>query len=148
MSNHQIQTGRRAAASIPGRNRTAKKFGVGLIVLPLLAVTYAGASQASGTEHVKSMSHSAQGAVGEDDGAGPGDDTAGKSPAQVRAYEKYSAAGLGDAFAGRLAKVWGVDLVTARIRAGQNLLDAGPGYTLITDGDNIGEPIKDDGANG
>jgi hypothetical protein len=150
MSNHQIQTGRRAAASAFVRNRTAKQLGAGLIVLPLLGVTYAGVSQASGTHHGKTSTHCAQAVVGEDDGAGPGDATAGKSAAQVRAYKRYAATALGDGFAGRLARVWGVDLVAAKIRAGQNLLDAGPGYTLITDGERVGEAImvEQDGPNG
>jgi hypothetical protein len=144
MTNHRSQIGSRSTSSAFGpAGQVARRVGVGLLALSSVGVVYAGMSHASGPVDNQVRTTAGAGSpLKVAEGQAPITDEAQKR----KAYDRFFAEGYDLAYAEKLAGVWQIDPQDAKIKGGQKLLDAGPGSTLITDGDNVGDVIKDDGS--
>jgi hypothetical protein len=129
------------------RSTVARRLGAGLLALPLAGVVYAGVSHASapGSDQARNVADVGPAAVAPAGPAKGPSDGSGDESAKRKAYQRFFAEGYDLADAQKLAEVWNIDAQDAKIKAGQKLLDAGAGSTLITDGNNVGDVVKGDG---
>jgi hypothetical protein len=146
MKDQLPQTGSRPTPSaFRPRSNAARRLGVGLLALSSIGVATAAAGCGSDSTGSASAQSSSAGAPSSPSPSSEAQETPNDEVQKRKAYDRFFFEGYDLADAEKLAKIWQIDPEDAKIKAGQKLLDAGPGSTLITDGDNIGDVIKGEG---